>query len=49
MHEIGFRTSYLAYIMRGLYDILLGNNSNFIFFVHAGDNLDVESKAIIFL
>ena len=34
MHKMGFGTSCLAYIMRGLYDILLENNSNYIFFIH---------------
>ena len=34
MHKMGFETSCLAYIMRGLYDILLENNSNYIFFIH---------------
>ena len=36
MHKMGFETC-LAYIMRGLYDILVENNSNYIFFIHAED------------
>ena len=37
IHKMGFGTSCLAYIMRGLYDILLENYSNYIFFFHTGD------------
>ena len=37
MHKMGFGTSSLAYIIKCLYDILLENNSNYIFFIRAGD------------
>ena len=37
MHKMGFGTFSLAYIMKGLYDILLENNSNYTFFIRAGD------------
>ena len=36
MHGMGFGTCSLDYIMRGLYDILLENNCNYIFFTQAG-------------
>ena len=44
-HKMGFRTSCLAYIMRGLYDISLGIIL-IIFSLFMQGTFDVEPKAI---
>ena len=47
MHKMGFGTSSLTYIMRGFYDILLENNSNYIF-LFMQKTFDLESKVVLF-